>query len=514
VNGTLPNGSDLQPLAEPTDLRLDLDQRRALSAFTHAAWGACEARSARYFAFFPLDEAGALWSLSRVSRLGRGARGWVLVAWSALIEREVLGELAWPAHRLLPTAFPEAHVPARGERFAPVKVALAPASDPATDAWRTAIDVVAASLSGAAPCVALRLAGPTPDAPPLTAEGALFALWSRLGRRRAGLSFCTWGGVETAAYPPPDRPFNVVAVDAGIRIQPRPGRREHDLHARAPRRPSLAAEVVSFLNGVDFPPREASADPAADAVEVGAALFAARRTDIARDPAGAFESLTADLEGLDATFAPAREGLFELLALAAAAAAIGAPRARVVAAFEAGAKSLIAETPQGARKVAAAALSAKALAFLSDDQWRRLAPALFGTPDPRGASASPGAIWPSALHALARAPAREVNWETIVEVTPPGQSAAPLLRLAAARAWDRQAGQTAFDRLSALGRDAVVAFVDEPGLAPRARREALARLIRSRKPRPGSLAGSLGHVAYQRHCLWLRDRARAALTSG
>jgi hypothetical protein len=420
VNGTLPNGSDLQPLAGPADLRLDVEQQRALSAFTHAAWAACEGRDARYFAFFPLDDFGALWSLSRVTRLERGARGWVLVAWHALIPRETLAGLDWAVHRLLPTAFPAPSVPARGETYAPVAVDLAPARTLATDALRPAVDALKAALGRRPPRIVLRLA------PPLTAEAAVFALWSRLGKRRADLSFCTWAGIESAAWPPPDRPFNVVVADGDAPVQARPGRVEHILGAAPAARPSMAAEVLSYLDGVDVPPREApSADPAADAAEVAEALVGAYGEALAREPQATYPRLCDDLAGLDETFAPARAVLPDVLARAAA-----------------------------------------------------------------------------------EARATEVDWAGIVAVAPP--ACAPLLRLAAGRAWDLPAGRAAFERLLALGPAEAAPLIDDPDVAPRVRRLALAGLCRTRRQAPGDV---LGLILYQRYCLWLRRRAYAALAA-
>jgi hypothetical protein len=491
VNGTMPNGSDLQPLAGPSDLRLDLDQERALNAFTHAAWSACEVREARYFAFFPLDDGGDLWSLSRVSRLGRGARGWVLVAWSALIARDALDAIAWPVHRLLPTAFPEAHVPTRGEQYAPVQVDLAPASTPATDPWRPAMDALVAGLGRRPPRIALRIA------PPLTAEAAIFALWSRLGKRREELSFCTWSGIESGAYPPPDRPFHVVVADGDAEVQARPGRVERVLASAPGPRPSLAAEVVAYLDGVEFPPRDAlSVDPAADAAEVGARLFESFGEALAGDARATFARLAEELRALDASFAPARAGLFDLLALAATSAPQGPPRAQLIGDFQAGAAALVADDPLALPRIAAAAVRADAVAFLAPDQWRSLAPALF---EP--------ALWPSVLRSLASAPPAPVAWGAILAVAPAGAAAAPLLRLAAARAWDDPAGQAAFERLMALGHDAVTALLDDPHVPARVRGLALARLCRARaRPR----AGLVAVVAYQRYCLWLHRQAHAA----
>jgi hypothetical protein len=505
VNGTMPNGSDLQPLAGPADLRLDVEQQRALSAFTHAAWSACETREARYFAFFPLDDVGALWSLSRVTRLERGARGWVLVAWSALIDLETLDALGWPAHRLLPTAFPAPHVPVRGETYAPVRVDLAPATTSATDPLRPAMDALKASFGRGRPRVLMRVT------PPVTAEAAVFALWSRLGKRRTKLAFCTWAGVESATYPAADRPFDVVVADAGEVVPSRPGRVERAISASPARRPPLAAEVLSYLEGVDFPPRETpSADPAADAAEVGDGLFSAYGEALAKDPRATFADLADELSRLDESFAPARAGLYDLLARAAAATEPGTRRARMVADFQGAAQAITARDPQAARRIAAAALRAGALAYLSARQWRALAPPLFETSDPEGDAKPDGAPWPSALRALSQAPTAAVDWAAILAVTPPGAAAAPLLRLAAARAGNEAAGRSALDRLLTLGPEAVAALVDDPGAPSRARRLALARLCKARtRPRNGVL----DLVLYQRYCLWLRGRARAMPTA-
>jgi hypothetical protein len=422
VNGTLPNGSDLQPLAVPADLRLDLEQQRTLSAFTHAAWAACETREARYFAFFPLDEFGGLWSLSRVTRLERGARGWVLVAWHAVIPREALDSLDWPVHRLLPTAFPAPTVPARGETYAPVMVDLAPARTAATDALRPAIDALKAGLGRKPFRLVLRLA------PPLTAEAAVFALWSRLGKRRADLAFCTWSGIESASWPPLDRPFHVVVADADAPVQPRPGRIEHTLGGAPAPRPPMAAEVLSVLDGVDVAPRETpSADPAADTAEVAEALLSAYGEALARSPQAVFPRLAEELAALDDTFAPAKGVL-------------------------------------------------------------------------------PGVL----ARAVAAAPATEVDWTGVVALAPPGAASAPLLRLAAGRAWDLPAGRAAFDRLLALGPAEVAPMLDDRDVAPRVRRLALAGLCRARQRPHGD---PLGVVLYQRYCLWLSQRGHATLAS-
>jgi hypothetical protein len=501
VNGTLPNGSDLQPLAQPADLTLDLDQQRALSAFTHAAWSACEAREARYFAFFQVDDEGALWSLTRVSRLGRGARGWVLVAWSALIEREALDALAWPVHRLLPTAFPEARVPARGEQYAPVQVELAPATNAAMDAWRPAFDALVADLGRGPPRLALRIA------PPLTGEGAVFGLWSRLGRARADLSFCTWAGLESRSYPPLDRPFHVVVGDGEAAFQVRPRRVERTLAAQVAGRPSLADEVAAYLEGVDFPPRETpSQDPAADAAEVGRRLFERYGDEIARDARATFERLATELALLHESFAPARQGLFDLLRLAASAAPRGVARARVVADFQAGAAPLIASSPGSSRRIVEAALSADALAFFDAAQWAGLGRVLFETTEDGSPPHEAGAIWPLALRALEAAPANEVDWSAVVRLAPRSPRSEPLLRLAAARAWGEAAGQAAFAALEALGPAAVDALADDPRLDRAMRRSMLATIARGR--RPGD--GLIGKIRYQRQCLALRARLKTA----
>ncbi len=498
VNGTLPNGSDLQPLAVPADLRLEIAQQRALSAFTHAAWSACDAREARYFAFFPLDDDRALWALSRVTRLERGAFGWVLVVWSALISREVLDGLSWRVDRLLPTAFPAPHVPVRGETYPPVQVDLAPRALSAANALGPAVDTLKAGLAGRPIGLALR------PAPPLTAEAAIFALWSRLGTRRKGLSFCTWSGVESAAFPPPERPFNVVVADGEAPVQPRPGRVERSLTAAPAARPSLAVEVLSFLDGVDIPPRDApSAHPKADAAEVAEALFAVHGEDLAREPQATFARLADDIATLDRTFAPARLGLYDLLARAAAAVAGGQARAGLIADFQAGARAVVAGDAAAPGRIAAVAVEAQAVAFFSADQWASLGPSLLQAPG--------RALAPPVIEALATAPAARVAWGAILAIAPDGPASAPLLRLAAARAWGQPAGQAAFERLLALGPAQASAFVEDPGLAPDVRRQALAALCRARK-RP--IRDMPGLVAYQRYCLWLRDRARAAPAVG
>jgi hypothetical protein len=191
----------------------------------------------------------------------------------------------------------------------------------------------------------------------------------------------------------------------------------------------MAAEVLSYLDGVEIPPREApSADPAADAAEVAEALFAAYGEALVGDPRATFTRLADELAALDDTFAPVKGGLGGVLA-----------------------------------------------------------------------------------RAVAAAHPAEVDWAGVVALAPAGADFAPLLRLAAGRAWDLPAGRAAFERLLALGPADVAPLLDDPDVSPRVRRLALAGLCRTRAQAPADV---LGLVLYQRYCLWLRRRAYAALAAG
>jgi hypothetical protein len=233
--GTLSNGSDVRLLASPQGEELPSDVRSAIERFFYAAWKAVGTRSAPYYAFLPLStegsEGGELWGLSKVCRLGRGATGDVLVVWTAILSVEQLDCIAWATHRLLASAFPqEIYLPPPNTRLPPHTAALALEESKEVDAYNPAFDRLAFRLT---PDPGRRVddwravltvrrpaaAGLTP----LSAEGALFGLWNRLGRWRAGLSYCTWGGVEAFTGGRPEDRFTLLLADEASPVAAKPG---------------------------------------------------------------------------------------------------------------------------------------------------------------------------------------------------------------------------------------------------------------------------------------------------
>ncbi|WP_296816681.1 hypothetical protein [Brevundimonas sp.] len=223
--GTLANGADVRLLAEPDDGGLSEEARAAIEKVFYMAWRAERRRSAPYFVFVPLDyrpDGGAAhWGLIRISHLGRGSMGAVIVAWAAILSVEDLDAIDWATHRLLQTAFPSAHLPETGDRLPARLCRLAPAESSAealTDyveafdraAYRMWPDQERFNRSQ----IAVEAPGEA-YLSPLSPEGALFGLWERVGRWRADVSYCTWSGLASEGSGPPRRDFDLLLGKAG-----------------------------------------------------------------------------------------------------------------------------------------------------------------------------------------------------------------------------------------------------------------------------------------------------------
>lgn len=275
--GTLSNGSDVRMLATPEDMALSGETSAAIEAFFYAAWRAVEVHPAPYFAFFRLEP--GLWGLCQARALGQGAAGAVLVVWAALLAEKALDGIGWKTHRLLHSAFPDpTALPRPNTRLARHKAKLLTAPAPDVQAFDRAFDQLAFALvpdpRRVRPWHAeIIVDRPTePGLTPLSAEGALFGLWDRLGRWVADTSYCSWAGIEDFGFPRPDETLHLTFAEAGgaplrergPRLQMRVGSGALVAELGEPSHNWLFARDVNI--GVAAPPPRATSEPLAQQV--------------------------------------------------------------------------------------------------------------------------------------------------------------------------------------------------------------------------------------------------------
>ncbi len=509
--GTLSNGSDVQLLAQPADLSLSTEAKRNLRAFFNAAWQAAARREAPYFAFMPLED-GEHWVLSRVDRMGRGAAGWVVVVWSALIAIEELGRIEWSSHRLLRNAFPAPNLPAVDTLYGPHPATLGAASALELDAYQRAFDWLLLDIGlFQGQRAAIRVEPPRePGLEPLTPEGALFGLWSRLGRSREELSYCTWAGLETADYPPRDLPFHAVFTEANAVVQERPNRRQLTLGVSAdggrgqdlPRQFRIlrAMEGAPSGDGDWAPASEHEAELAARAL--GEDFFRRYRESIAAGDRSIFAAIAKAAAGLpDGPIL--RAGLYELLR----STLVETPKdqvSEILQTFIDGAWPYLGGPGAARNQTATAALQGGAWPCLSPAVLLALGPALFAD------AGRDGAFGQAGMALILDAPAKALQPDAIIgEIQrhegwrSPG--AVPLLQLLIASAWPSRQAEALLERLASVhGYDAVTPLAHHERL-PLAEQGSMMAKILSLRPRPPVQGGVVEQVRHRRRTFWLRD---------
>ncbi len=293
--GTLSNGSDVRLLATPEDVDLPSAARSAIERFFYSAWKGAATRRAPYFAFHRLtsetDQGPQLWGLSKASALGRGATGEVVVVWTAILDEDQLASIDWATHRLLASAFPDTvYLPAPETRTASHRAELLVGEAPQVSAYDAAFDRVAYQLTPEPGRrvddwrAVLSVRAPLdPSLDPLSPEGALFGLWDRLGRWRAGLSYCTWAEIEKFSDARPESRFALLLGESEAVPPAQPGRQTFVIGG-APEAGDLEAPPAWWLMhrqvsaGVAIEPqaRQAAAtddDADADGAKLALALF-------------------------------------------------------------------------------------------------------------------------------------------------------------------------------------------------------------------------------------------------
>jgi hypothetical protein len=222
--GTLANGSDVRFLAEPDGMTLSAEAKSRIEAFFYAAWKALAERKSPYFAFFRLDEtegkpgAERLWGLARVCAMGRGAAGEILVVWVAILTEAQLDSIGWQTHRLLDTGFPSPiYLPEPGTRLRPHSAQLYMDDPAVVTNYYCAIEwLIVRMVTGKLSHIGILVERPAvSDIAPLSADGVLFGVLSRLGAERVEKSYCTWAGIERYGFPPSGDHFNIALDDSG-----------------------------------------------------------------------------------------------------------------------------------------------------------------------------------------------------------------------------------------------------------------------------------------------------------